>query len=97
MKILGLVCGLCVVGLSGCASFDPSGAQRAGPGQATYHYKKGPDGSCEVVITSAREVPGLKAKVDKNCAVTVQADALGGMELQMRTIEVLNGALDLLR
>lgn len=93
MKMRLVVLLLVAAAMGGCASFSQDGSQRAGPGQATYHYKKSPDGSCEVVITSAREVPGLKAKVSKDCAVAVEADALSGIEAQMGIIEALNRAL----
>ena len=87
---------LLVLYIQGCASFTPDGGQRAGAGQATYHYKKSADGACEVVITSAREVPGLEAKINKDCAVTVKADALSGIEAQMGMIDALNKTLELL-
>ena len=82
--------------LVGCASFDPGGGQSAGPGQATYHYKRTGD-SCEVVITSAREVPGIKAKVDKNCAVTVEAEALSGEKIQMQMMGLMGLLLERLK
>jgi PBP1b-binding outer membrane lipoprotein LpoB len=74
--------------LSGCATFDPAGRQSAGPGQAVYHYKRTGD-SCEVIITSAREVPGIEASVDKNCAVTVKAEALSGAGIMGALLERL--------
>lgn len=78
--------------LVGCASFDPGGKQSAGPGQAVYHYKRTGD-SCEVIITSAREVPGLEAKVDKNCAVTVKAEALSGERMQLQMMGIMGALL----
>lgn len=77
---------------SGCASYDPGGAQKAAAGQAVYHYKKTGD-SCEVIITSAREVPGIEAEVDKDCAVKVKAEALTGAEMQGRMFDTVNQAL----
>lgn len=84
----GLLAALTGLLLSGCASFDPGGKQSAAPGQAVYHYKKTAD-SCEVIITSAREVPGIEAKVDKNCAVTVTAEALSGEKLQLQMMGIM--------
>lgn len=84
----GLLAAAGVLLLSGCATFTPGGKQSAAPGQAVYHYKKTPD-SCEVIITSAREVPGIEAKVDKNCAVTVKAEALSGEKLQMQMMGIM--------
>ena len=86
---------LLLSGITGCASFDADSGQRAGPGQAVYHYRKSAEG-CEVVITSAREVPGIEARVDENCAVTVKAEALSGEKLQLKmmgTINMLSGRL----
>lgn len=77
-----------VLFLSGCASYSPGGEQSAGPGQAVYHYKKTGD-SCEVIITSAREVPGLEASVDKNCAVKVKAEALSGEKMQLQMMSII--------
>lgn len=77
-----------VLFLGGCASYGPGGEQSAGPGQAVYHYKKTGD-TCEVIITSAREVPGLEASVDKNCAVAVKAEALSGEKMQMQMMGII--------
>ena len=77
-----------VLALSGCASFTPGGKQSASAGQAVYHYKKTAD-SCEVIITSAREVPGIEANVDENCAVSVKAEALSGEKLQMQMMGIM--------
>lgn len=96
MKMRGVLLGglMVMVGVSGCASFNPDGSQSAGgPGQATYRYTKGADGSCEMVITSAREVPGIKARVSKDCAVTVSAEALTGLEAQTQMLQLLQQAL----
>lgn len=91
--LLGGLGGL-VLMTSGCASFSPDGSQSAGgPGQATYHYKRTPEGGCEVIITSAREVPGLEASVDENCAVTVKAEALTGLEAQTQMMQLWMEAL----
>ena len=92
MRFLTPVLLLPVLLQTGCASFNPDGSQRAGPGQATYRYTKGADGSCEVVITSAREVPGLEAKVSKDCAVTVKAEALTGVEAQTQMLQLFQQA-----
>ena len=80
----------------GCASYSPNGAQQAGPGQAAYHYKKSADGSCEVIITSARDVPGIKASVTKDCGVKVEAEALSGEKLQLQMMSLMGAILQLL-
>lgn len=75
--------------LGGCASYTPGGKQSAPPGQAVYHYKKSANGDCEVTITSARDVPGLEASMDKNCAVIVKAEALSGEKMQMQMMGIM--------
>ena len=79
--------------LAGCASYDPSGKQTAASGQAVYHYKRTGD-TCEVIITSARDVPGIEASVDKNCAVKVKAEALTGERMQMQMMGIMGTLLD---
>jgi hypothetical protein len=78
-----------VLFLSGCASFSPDGTQSAGGGQAVYHYKKTAD-TCEVTITSGRELSDVSAGVDKNCAVDFGAKALTGQEMQMDMLGIIS-------
>lgn len=72
--------GVILVSLSGCASFDPGGAQNAGAG-AAYHYAKTADG-CEITITSVREFPaGFQADVGSDCEVSVSTESVTGSAL----------------
>lgn len=78
-----------VLFLSGCASYSPGGTQSASGGQAVYHYKKTAD-TCEVIITSGRELSDVQAGVDENCAVDFGAKALTGQEMQMDMLSIIN-------
>lgn len=77
-----------VLFLGGCASYSPGGKQSAGGGQAVYHYIKTAD-SCEVIITSGRELSDVHAGVDENCAVDFEAKALTGQEMQMDMLGII--------
>lgn len=78
--------------IPGCALFTPGGLQSSAPGQAVYHYKRTAD-SCEVIITSGRDVPGIKARVGKDCSVSVEADALTGQDAQIRMLGLFESLL----
>jgi hypothetical protein len=86
---------LLVLSTGGCASFGADGSMQAAPGEAVYHYRRiNPAGEvCEVIITSARDVPGLEASVDRHCAVEVKAAALGGEKLQDQLMGLVGLAL----
>lgn len=77
----------------GCASFSSDGEQSAGPGQAVYHYKKTAD-SCEVTVTSAKDILDLNLGIDENCAVKAKAEAVSGEKMQMEMIETMGKLLD---
>lgn len=77
-----------VLFLGGCASYNPEGTQSASGGQAVYHYKKTAD-TCEVIITSGRELSDVIAGVDENCAVEFQAKALTGEEMQAQMLGII--------
>ncbi len=78
---------------TGCAGLLPSGSQYAGAGMATYTYQKTAAGDCSVSITSGREVPGVNATVDKDCGVSVTAEALSGQEAQKQTLSIIGGLI----
>ncbi len=69
--------------LLGCEATIPTGDG------ATYHYRKTAD-TCEVQIKSDRDVPLLKAGIDKNCAVSLEAGGLFGEKVDLEgTSEML--------
>lgn len=83
---------LAVLLLAGCAT---QGDQTAPAGTAAYHYKKTTkSGSCEMTITSARDIAGITATVDRNCAVTISAEKLTGEQMQIQMMNLLGHAID---
>lgn len=86
MKILAVVLPLALLG---CEATIPTGDG------AIYHYRKTAD-TCEVEIESDREVPFLKAGIDKNCAVSIEAGGLFGEKVDLEGTAEMLPMLDLL-
>jgi hypothetical protein len=90
MKNLMIWMGILMVALllSGCAK-SPLGSAQAGG--AVYQYKKidKTGASCEISITSAREVGEGTVKIGDDCAMSTEVSELGGSDEAYRVIESL--------
>jgi len=72
--------------LTGCAA--NKGGDIAGIGEAVYTYKHvGKNGSCELKITSGRDLNNAVVEIDENCAIKTGAASTRGAEASLTTID----------
>lgn len=73
--------------LAGCA-ISPTGI-----GNAQYNYQHTAEGTCTLIINSARALEGTDVIISNDCTVSVRSDKAGADRIYLETIQTLAGAI----